>query len=257
MPALRQRPRPMSPAVAAPRGVQRSRRRFVQRMRARRWHLLKRVLLVLLVLALLTGGAWLVFFSSVMAVRGTDVTGVEVLSHDEVEQAAQVPTGVPVATVDLDAIQARVEQLAPVRSADVSRAWPDTIAIEVTEREAVVAVDREGVWRGVDDQGVVFRDYAEQPEGMPTVTMRAATSVEALSEAAQVVGALPDDILTRVERLEVGSIDRIVLQLRNGDRVSWGSADQADDKARVLQVLLEQEGSTYDVTAPGRPTVRP
>ena len=259
MPALRQRPRPSKAAgsTAVPPTVQRSRSRFLQRIRARRWRLLKRVLLVLAAVGLVVGGVWLVFFSSVMAVKGTDVQGVTVLSEDEVRGAAQVPTAVPVATVDLDAIQARVEELAPVRSADVSRAWPDAISIEVTEREAVVAVDREGTWRGVDEQGVVFRDYAEQPKGLPWVQMRATTSVEALAEAGQVVGSLPDSLLQRVERLDVGSIDRIVLHLRSGARVNWGSADQASDKARVLEVLLERKGSVYDVTAPGRPTVRP
>ena len=82
---------------------------------------------------------------------------------------------------------------------------------------------------------------------------------EALAEAATVVGSLPTELADRVERLEVGSIDRIVLLLQGGARVSWGSADQADDKARVLGVLLDQKGppaTSYDVTAPGRPTVR-
>ena len=261
MPALRQRPRPLGrsdePPAGVPPTVQRSRRRFLHRIRVRRWRLLRRVLLVLAAIGLVALGVWLVFFSSVLAVKGTEVEGLSVLSEREVRSAAQVPTAVPVATVDLGAVQARVEELAPVRSAEVSRAWPDAISIRVTERQAVVAVDREGTWRGVDDQGVVFRDYAEQPQGLPWVRMRATTSVEALAEAAQVVGSLPDDILRRVERLDVGSIDRIVLHLRDGARVSWGSADQASDKARVLQVLLQRKGSAYDVTAPGRPTVRP
>lgn len=261
MPAPRQRPRllgghPGAPADAPP-TLRRSRGRFLQRIRARRWRLLKRVLLVLAAIGLVAGGVWLVFFSSVTEVKGTEVHGITVLSEGDVRRAAQVSSAVPVATIDLDAIQARVEELAPVRSADVSRAWPDAISIEVTERQAVVAVDREGAWRGVDDQGVVFRDYAEQPKGLPWVQMRATTSVEALAEAVQVVGSLPGDILQRVERLDVGSIDRIVLHLRGGARVSWGSADQASDKARVLQVLLQRKGSVYDVTAPGRPTVRP
>jgi cell division protein FtsQ len=257
MPALRQRPRPATPPVQPPPTVQRSRRRFVRRVRARRWRLLKRVLVVLLAIAMVTGGVWLVFFSSTMAVKGSEVGGVDVLSESQVRRAAQVPSAVPVATVDLAAIRARVEELAPVRSAEVSRAWPDKIAIHVTERQAVVAVDREGAWRGVDDQGVVFRDYPERPDNLPTVTMRASTTVEALAEAARVVDSLPGDILQRVERLDVGSIDSITLHLRNGDRINWGSSDQAEDKARVLQVLLEQEGTVYDVTAPGRPTVRP
>jgi cell division protein FtsQ len=264
MPALRTRRRssetptpPGGQPSNAPPAVHRSRRRFLQRVRARRWRLLRRVLLAILLVAALAGGVWLVFFSSVMAVKGSEVSGVAVLSEREVRRAAQVPTGVPVATVDLTAITARVEQLAPVRAAEVSRSWPDHVRIEVTEREPVVAVDREGVWRGVDEQGVVFRDFPRKPARLPVVRMRATTSVEALAEAAKVVGSLPADIRRRVQRLDVGSIDRIVLHLRDGDRVNWGSADQAGDKGRVLQVLLKQEGSVYDVTAPGRPTVRP
>jgi cell division protein FtsQ len=254
MPALRQRPG-RTPPTSAP-AVQHSRRRFLQRVRARRWRVLKRLALVLVAVGVVAAGVWLVFFSTVMQVKGSEVSGVSVLSEREVRRAAEVPTAVPVATADLDAIRARVEQLAPVRSAMVSRAWPDTISITVTERRAVVAVDREGTWRGVDEQGVVFRDYAEKPPGLPTVRMRASTSVEALAEAAQVVGSLPDDILRRLDRVDVGSIDRIALHLRNGDRVNWGSSDQSEDKARVLQVLLRQQGTVYDVTAPGRPTVR-
>ncbi len=259
MPVVRTRPRPAySPPVPDP-ADQGTRRRFLRRIRERRWRLLKRILLALVALALVVGGVWLVFFSSTTSVKGGVVRGVDVLSEREVLRAARVPVGVPVATVDLDAVQARVEQLAPVREAEVSRAWPDQIAIEVTEREAVVAVEREGAWRGVDEQGVVFRDFPDQPKGLPVVAMSATTSVEALAEAAQVVGALPPDILQRVERLEVGSIDRIALLLRGGVTVNWGSADQGEDKARVLQVLLDQKGpasTVYDVTAPGRPTVR-
>lgn len=259
MPALRDRPRPAYSPPPPHSADQGTRRRFLRRMRARRWRVLRRVVLAVLVLAMLAGGVWLVFFSAATSVSGGVVRGVEVLSEREVLRAAQVPVGVPVATADLDAVQARVEQLAPVREAEVSRAWPDQIAIEVTEREAVVAVEREGTWRGVDEQGVAFRDFPAQPKGMPVVQMSATTSVEALAEAAAVVGALPPEIDRRVERLEVGSIDRIALLLTGGARVNWGSADQAEDKARVLAVLLEQKGppaASYDVTAPGRPTVR-
>ncbi len=261
MPTLRTRPRPAAPPSGPTAGaspiVQSSRRRFLQRIRARRWRLAKRIGLLALAVAVVVTGIWLVLFSSAMSVKGTKVEGVSVLTAAEVRQVAEVPTAVPVATVDLDAIQARVEQLAPVRSAEVSRSWPDAVSIAVTERVAVVAVDREGTWRGVDGQGVVFRDYPKRPPGLPVARMTANTSVEALAEAAAVVDSLPADLLRRVQRLEVGSIDRIVLHLRSGARVNWGSSDQSDDKGRVLQVLLKQKGTAYDVTAPGRPTVRP
>jgi cell division protein FtsQ len=218
------------------------------------------VLLVLLTLAIAAALVWLVFFSSVLAVKGArveGVTGAAGLTEREVIRAAQVPVGVPLATADLGAIEARVEDLAPVADADVSRSWPDRVLITITERTAVLAVDREGTWLAVDAEGVVFRDYAKQPRDLPAVVMQASTSSAALAEAASVVDALPPDILQRTTSLDVGSIDSIVLHLRGGAKVNWGSADQAEDKVRVLQVLLEQKGSVYDVTAPGRPTVRP
>ena len=236
---------------------ERSRRRFVRRQRARRWRVLRRVLLALLVLGAAGGLVWLVFFSSVLAVNGTRVDGVGVLTARQVTAAAQVPAGVPLATVDLDAIEARVEDLAPVADADVSRSWPDKVLIRVTERTPVLAVDREGTWKGVDEEGVVFRDYPRQPRGLPVVEMQADTPSAALAEAASVVHALPAEILGRTTSLDVRTIDSIVLHLKGGATVSWGSADQAADKARVLEVLLRQKGSRYDVTAPGRPTIRP
>jgi len=65
------------------------------------------------------------------------------------------------------------------------------------------------------------------------------------------------ELLNRVRVIDVGSIDAISFRLTGGARVTWGSADESAAKARVLAVLLQQRASAYDVTAPGRPTLRP
>jgi cell division protein FtsQ len=233
-----------------------ARKKFLRRQRARRWLVWRRILAVLAAIALVAGLVWLVFISSVLTVKGAEVRGVEVLTASEVEEVAAVPLGVPLATLDLTAIEARVEGLAAVRSVKASRAWPDQVRIEVVEREAVAVVSWEGQWRGLDATGVLFRSYPERPEGLTPVTMSAATPVEALAEAAAVVEALPADILQRVDHLEVTSIDGISLELRDGSRVMWGSADESANKGKVLQVLLGRKARVYDVTAPGRPTIR-
>ncbi len=233
-----------------------TRKKFLRRQRARRWHVWRRVLLVLASVAVVGALVWLVFFSSVLSVKGTEVRGVEVLRAADVERAAEVPKGVPLATVDLGAIEARVEALAAVRSAEATRAWPDQVRLDVTEREAVAVVNWEGQWRGLDESGVLFRDYPEKPAGLPELAMSAATPAEALAEAAAVVQALPDDVLGRVDHLEVHSIDQISLVLSGGATVVWGSADESADKAAVLEVLLRNPAKVYDVTAPGRPTIK-
>jgi cell division protein FtsQ len=214
------------------------------------------LLVLLVVLAVLAGGGWLVFFSSALAVEEVDVRGVDVLGPGTVRQAAAVPLGEPLATVPLDSIEARVEALAAVASVDVSRAWPDQVRISVTERQAVAVVERDGRMRGVDEDGVQFRTFARPPRRLPVIRISAATRSEALAEAALVIDALPDDLAARVDHLTVQTIDSISLRLRNGRTVFWGSAAESASKAEVLSVLLEQKASVYDVSVPGRPTLQ-
>jgi cell division protein FtsQ len=238
------------------RTVQIARKRFARRQWARRWLALRGVLVGLLALALVAGAVWLVFFSSALGVRGVEVEGVDVLDRAEVRRVAEVPIGRPLARVSLEAIEARVESLAPVKSVDVSRSWPDHVRIAVVEREAVAVVERDGRIRGVDEEGVMFRTYASAPAGLPVVQISARTRAEALEEAALVVDALPDDLAGRVDHVAVETVDSISLQLRNGRTVFWGSAADSPDKARVLAVLLRQKASVYDVSVPGQPTIR-
>jgi cell division protein FtsQ len=230
--------------------------RFLRRRRARRWVVWRRVLLAALAVGLVTGAVWLVLFSSVLASAGTEVTGTDALSDQQVVATADVPLGVPLARIDLDAVEARVEGLAAVRSAEVSRGWPDQVRIDVTERVPVAAVEWEGRWRALDGSGVLFRDYDRRPAELPVVRMRATTPVEALAEGAAVVSALPSDLLRRVAAFDVRSIDDISFQLEGGARVVWGSAEYSEAKAEVLGILLQKGAATYDVSAPGRPTTR-
>ncbi|MCW2798203.1 FtsQ-type POTRA domain-containing protein [Nocardioides sp.] len=235
----------------------RSRRRFARRQWARRWLAWKYVLAVVLLVALIVGGLWTVYFSSVLAVKGVEVTGAQTISADEVRAAAAVPTGRPLARVDLGSIKSRVESLAVVKSADVSRKWPDQILIAIDERVAIAVVEIGGRLRGMDASGVVFRDYRKAPVGLPRVQTSTSTPAEALREAAKVISALPEALSTIVDHVEVETVDQISLVLRDGRVVRWGSADQSDEKARVLVDLLKQHGQVYDVSVPGQVTVSP
>lgn len=238
------------------RTVQLARRRFARRQWARRWLAWRVVVGLVALVAAVVGVVWLVFFSSVLAVRGVKVDGAEVLDPREVRQVAAVPTGSPLATVDLDAVAARVERLAPVLEVDVSRSWPDQVRIAVTERTAVAVVIREGRVEGVDPDGVIFRRYPSRPPSLPLVRSTAATESDALAEAALVMAALPDDLQARVRYVSVATVDTISLRLRNGRVVRWGSAEDSENKAEVLTVLLDQPARLYDVSVPGRPVLR-
>jgi len=233
-----------------------ARRRFARRQWARRWLVWRSAAVGVLVLAVVGAGVWLVFSSSVLAVRGVRVEGTEVLDPRIVRARAAVPMGTPLATVDLGAIATRVEKLPAVASVDVSRSWPDQVRVLVRERVAVAVVERGGHLRGLDEHGVIFRDYLSRPADLPVLRMRAGTRADALAEAARVAGSLPHPLATRVSFVRVHTVDTISLALRDGRTVVWGSAASSPEKARVLAVLLHQKARVYDVSVPGQPVIR-
>lgn len=238
---------------------ERTRRRFARRQWARRWLAWKPVVAVALVLALGAGAVWLVYFSSLLAVKGVHVVGVEHLSSAAIRSAAAVPQGEPLATVDLDRIRTRVEALAPVKSADVSRQWPDEVLITVEEREPIAVVEIAGKLQALDDEGEVFRSYGQAPPDLPRVeTEGSDTTSDALREAALVVAALPADLAATVDHVLVATVDEISLSLPDGREVRWGSATDSDLKAEVLADLLaaRPDAQTYDVSVPGQPTTK-
>lgn len=239
--------------------LERTRRRFARRQRSRRWLRWRAILAGVLLVALVAAAGWLVFLSSVLAVKGVDVRGASLLSVDEVRTAAAVSTGRPLARVDLAQIEGRLRALAPVQAVDVTREWPDRILISITERTAVAAVPVGSGFRGIDRDGVLFRDFATRPRALPLVTTPEDIGRDAMKEGARVVAALPVDLQQQIDHVEVESVDRISLVLRGGRTVVWGSADESVDKARVLAALVaaRPKASQYDVSAPGQPTTRP
>lgn len=231
------------------------RRRLRARLRrARPWLVLALVVMVVL------GGGWLVYFSSAMTVTGVQVTGERTLTSTRVESVAEVPEGTQLARVDLAAVKARVETIPAVESADVSRSWPHTVRIEVTERVPVAVVSWGEGNKAVDDDGVLFHRYPQRPKGLPLIRTAPDVRTEALAEAAHVIDSLPGSVAHQVDSLDVASVDRVSLLLRDGRRVLWGSAEDSGQKAEVLEVLLRRtkpgEVHEIDVSVPGRPTTR-
>jgi len=200
-------------------------------------------------------GIWLVSFSSVFAATEVKVSGVSLLSEQQVIDTAAVELGKPLANQDTDAIRERVAGLAPVAEVSVERRFPHTIEITITERTLAYVWLDGGVPRWVDADGVVFHEGEKPAQG--AVTAQVATSDQRLlKDVATVVSAVVPLLGERITLLQASVVDQIQVQLSDGDTVVWGSAEQSQLKAQVLSVLLSQEASVYDVSAPHAPTTR-
>jgi cell division protein FtsQ len=244
---------PDPPAVD--RATRRSRRRFARRQWRRRWLAWRYLLAIVLVLAVVGGGVYAVWFSKWLAVEQVDVSGAQTVEVKDIRARSGIDEGEPLVRVDLAAAERRIGALAVIRSVSVTRQWPHGILISIQEREAIAVVEIGERLRGMDADGVVFRDYKKAPPGLPRVQTAIGTTSAALREAAQVISALPQELSLLVDHVLVTSVDEISLVLKDGRTVVWGSADESDTKADVLATLLATvQAQVYDVSVPSKPT---
>ena len=225
------------------------RRKEVRRRAWLRWAL------VGLVVAALAGGVYLVGFSPVLAVEQVVIEGPDVTTPDEVEAAAAVPLGTPLVQLDLDVMAERVAGLPPVAEVTVARRWPHTVEIVVTERVASLAIESGSGYLIADAAGVVFDTARSLPKGLVRVQARA-DDQQTLVDAGIVYSALSKATAAKVASIQARGRDSIALRLRSGARVFWGSADQSELKSQVIDALLDEGGSVFDVSAPAHPTRR-
>lgn len=218
--------------------------------RVRRW---RPVLVALGLIALVAGGVYLVAFSSVLAVREVVVEGVPASQAAAVRRAAAVPTGGPLARVDLEGPGRRVTQSPLYASAEVARRWPSTVVVRVTPRVPVLALKRPSDYQLVDREGVAYLSVPKAPAGVPVATSTARVAgPQGLRAAISVLSVLPDDLRGRVSAVQVAGPSMVTFQVGQV-KVFWGDESSPQVKVKVLRTLLTKSPRTINVSAPEAP----
>jgi cell division protein FtsQ len=210
-----------------------------------------------LISVLVVGVGLLLYFTPVMSARNIVVTGLSVVTQDEVVTAAAVKPGTPLLQVDTDAVAERVAAIRRVASARVQREYPSTLRVTVIERVPVVVKDYPDGPHLFDRDGVDFATAPPPPEGVPYLDADNPGPSDPPTKAAlQVMTALRPEVAGQVARVAAPSVASITLQLIDGRTVVWGTTDRTEEKALKLGALLTQPGRTYDVSSPDLPTVK-
>jgi cell division protein FtsQ len=239
-------------ALAIPSSV----RRFNQRQRARRIRSARPWLIAAAGLALIGTGTFIVYGTSLFGVSHIRVVGSGFVGTPAVRTAAAVPNGTPLASVDLGAVEARVERLVGVRTARVRRDWPSTLTIDVTPRSAVAAVPVGKAYRLLDPSGVAFQTVFGRPELPLLQVATPGPDDPSTTSALTVLASLPAQIRDQLVRMTATSPAAVTLFLDNKREVIWGDASDNAAKARVAVSLLDRPGTVIDVSAPNVVTVR-
>lgn len=230
--------------------------RLAQRGRARRRTRLTVTLAVTATVVLLGLLGWLALGTAVLGVSAVEVTGTQRLDPAQVRSAAAIRPGTPLARLDPGAVAARLDRLPEVRRVVVSRQWPRTVTIAVTERQPVAVQARGPAYVLVDRTGVAFASVPRRPAGLPLVSAPVDAGPAAVRAALAVLGQLPASALGQVRQVRAASPEQVEVLLTHGRTVRWGSAERGARKAAVLAVLMSRRATVYDVSAPDAPVTR-
>jgi cell division protein FtsQ len=228
-PAAERRPAtPVAPLVRP--------RRARPRRRSRR-----PVQLALAVLALVAV-VWVLLASPLLGVGTVQVDGVTTLPADQVRKTAGIAPGTPLLRVDVDAARARIARLPQVASVAVTRGWPHTVVVTVTERTPVAVVGSPGQRSLVDAEGVLFDTVTGAPPAgvvpldVPTPGPGDPTTMAVLAA----VEGLPSGFRPNVASAAATTPDDITLTLTDGTLVRWGGPEASGRKGAALAALAEQ-----------------
>jgi cell division protein FtsQ len=225
----------------------------------------------LVAIALAAGVAWLIR-TPLFGLTAVRVEGTRAVTPAAVLEASRVRIGEPYLGLDLAAVRDRVAALPRVAAVRVTRDYPSSLRIAVTERPPVASVSTGSVFWLVAADGTVLDAAASRPADLPYVArvplpegVRAGTRLppgNELANALTALGGMAPQLKRQVTGVNARSIDSLEFTLKDGSTVLYGLAvDQPAKDAAVLLVrrTLKREGREarrIDVRNPSAPTVR-
>lgn len=198
---------------------------------------------------------WVFYLSPFLTVSRVNVEGAHVATDDQVRQAAGIAKGSSLAGLNAHAIEQRVAKLPVMASCHLTRSWPSSVTLQVTERKLVYQAQDAGSFQWTDETGAVF-NMTKDAQQAPIAHLPGNASQQLRADVATALDSLTPQVKSRVQAVSASSSDNILLQLDNDQAVFWGSADQSGDKAALLPVLLGQGGATFDISSVSHPAVK-
>lgn len=286
-------PREPASSAASPgatSGVVHAAERFRALVRPRPWRRRRRTLILIGAgfLAFLLAAVLALLLLPTFQVRTVQVTGTRYVDPAAVRAVAEDAEGTSIVLVPSGDIEKRAAAVPGIRSATLTRTWPDAVTLHVTERTPLASVAHAGGGTSiVDAEGVTLPAAAGRGAHLTPLTVGAGSkdSGSATRAMLAVLAALPADLRSQVTGITATTASDVTLTIRTGSadgkdatskeagakadaskdaktpapatkQVVWGDPDDSAVKAKVTAALLDRPGTVIDVSSPVAPVTR-
>ena len=233
-------------------------RRFTARVRRRRQAVAGALISLLAVGIFVVVG----IFSPVMRVQTITVTGTTRVDPISISTQLADQIGQPLPLVNIARVEEVLRRQTLVESYSIESRPPNGLIVHVVERQPVVYIAVGPNFELIDAAGVTIESTPDNPGGYPLIHVpNDEAKGVAFTAAIEVLQTLPADVRGRISEITATTADDVSFVLGDtGQRVFWGSADDAAVKVRALVGLMANwppgTASEYDVSSKDNVVVR-
>jgi len=217
-------------------------------------HIKRRIIFVVVVIAaIISTLLYIGWYSNLLIVKNIEIRGAQEIPVEIISDTAQVSLNTQLLRVPTATVVERLKTITQIGRAEVRRGWPSTLVIQIIERTPIAVTDiSEGRFL-VDATGFPYLP-APADANFPLVS-----GPDDASRASSVLvwQSFPDWLKPEIVSTNADNPNSMWLLMTSGRTVLWGNVDKAQEKSAVLKVLRRMAGSTYDVSTPEVPVVRP
>ena len=224
---------------------------------------------VLLVMALIAGLAWLLFLSPVFRLQTDKINvsgGNAWVSNDRVVSIVANQGDRSLLLISTNGVEQEISGMAGVTDAKVRKSFPHGLEVTFDAQEpTAVFKDAQDKLTAVDRQGRVLNTVSKPVKGVPVIqvsTVNRAQQDQAVRQTLRILSTMPEAMRHSVTKVTAETQDSITTELDQGKHVIiWGDGSDLKLKQAVVDKIINDPSKIgdkhqLDVSAPLRPIVK-
>lgn len=232
----------------------------------RRKQQLQMGLIFVIIAGLLASFIWL-FSSDLFKIKKVKITGTKHLNDSQIEKAAAVSPKTSLIRVPVKEIEGRLLKNPWIKSVEISRSFPNTLIIEISERKAIALVPVSDGLAAVDCDGLVLEKRPDIDRvNLPLIKDLKVNKVKigkriqssAFSNAISCLGHLEDQLRSSLSIISASSVDKLSLYTKEGIEILYGKAENVEKKNYILKKLLSKDSGIkfIDIRVASNPVIK-
>ena len=224
---------------------------------------------VVVVMALIAGLAWLLFLSPVFRLQTDKINvsgGNAWVSNDRVVSIVANQGDRSLLLISTNGVEQEISGMAGVTDAKVHKSFPHGLEVTFDAQEpTAVFKDAQRKLTAVDRQGRVLNTVSKPVEGVPVIqvaTVKRAQQDQAVKQTLRILSTMPEAMRHSVTKVTAKTQDSITTELDQGKHVIiWGDGSDLKLKQAVVDKIINDPSKIgdkhqLDVSAPLRPIVK-